>query len=316
MKQIVISLSLALVLLVSACKTDDNNDGPTPTNGYRLTGLTWEEEGIIDENVTFSYNGDKVTGWTDISEENNEQYKAEISYPSDNIAEIVMSDYYETNSTWEIDAKYIYNFGPNGVEKVLDYEFNGNDYILNYTENYLYNGDGNIIESIDKNVDGGVEIPTYKKTFTYEGSLLAESVEYNYLNGEWKQISKTNYTYDNNILTFYISSYFIEAWQETAKTIFTYNGNKVTEVNTYGYVNGEIGDLSYGMKYNYDANGNITSTEGASSYSGSEITKYSYEAKSGNLSIFGFDGAYGYPNPIYSPKPNLNKLFNKQARTR
>lgn len=302
MKKTLIYFTLAFVVMATSCKKDNNN-GEDPLHGFRLTQLEWVEDGIVDETIFFSYEGDKVSGWMN-GDEGNAENKADANYPDDNTAEFI--SYEKDDDVWTKDFKMEYTFNDGRVVLLQDYNFDGNEFVLSYKTTFQYNGNGDIVESVDSQFPEGNETLSHKQTFSYDGVKRVESLRYHYHEGSWVANSKLAHQYENDRLISSIFSYFSNnIWNQYYKDEFKYEENRVSAIDGYEFSDGTTWTLDCTTTFFYDSDGNMTKAEDVSSDGNIYIENFVYEQKPGNLSIFGFEDNYGYPNPIYNPAPQL-----------
>ncbi|MFK5855038.1 MAG: hypothetical protein QM503_02830 [Bacteroidota bacterium] len=308
MKNLLIYLMLATILIVTGCKKD-NNDNHEPEYEYRLIELTSSTQRSNEDIVIFTYNdSDKVSSWLGIYD-GVEEYKAEVVYPNENTVEFLLYDIF--NGVNELEEKIVYTFDNNqNISMVMGYYSNGTQLIIDYKSTFFYNTDGNVIQTNYYEIDDGNEELSSKNDFTYNGSLLLEHTIFLYNGASLVPILKTTYNHDNGLLNNSIDSYFDNnEWNESNKNEFFYNNDAVEVINSYTNSGGNAWEISYTTNYTYDDDGNMVSSEEESSFGYSYLESYTYEQKSGNLSIFDFYNNYGYPNPIYNPNPKGNYIL-------
>ncbi len=309
MKKLFIYLLVAFVFIGTGCKKSNNNN-PEPQHLYRLTDLSWQEEGSPIDSVKFIYNGEKVIRWSGMNADSLGT-KAEVSYPSADKVEFLLSEF--NNGSWVSIEKIIYTFSNNNLTTVEDYSFDNGAFVLYDKTTNQYNSNGDIIETAYSNFDNGIEHFYRKMKYTYEADKLSKVITDIYINDAWVDISKVSYQYEGNkVISSVDSTAIADVWTANRKHIFNYNGDLVTDVSLYDYNNSVIGNLLEKTEYTYDANNNMVKS--IESYDGepSNIVNYSYEEKTGNLSKFHFDDRYGYPEPLYSPIGKLSKIPNNQ----
>jgi len=299
MKNILIYLALAVILIVSGCEKDKKDD-PLPTHGFRLIEIGYSGENVIDDDIIFTYENDKVTGWTD-KDFDNRDFEVEITYPTDNTVEFVIIDVMD--SIVEPDLKMIYTFDNDHITMVQGYYFAGTQFVADYKTQYTYNADGNILNVIYYEIEEGIEEPSNKYVYSYNGDLLIENINSQYTGVSWEASIKNTYQYTDNLLSTTTTSYsYNNIWSEVNKDEFIYNGAEVVQIKTYTSTYDSLWLETSTVDYSYDTDGNMIAATEASTSGETYTESYIYEAKQGNLSVFDFNEEYGHPNPIYNPQ--------------
>ena len=304
MTKTLIYFSLALVLLISACKKEYQNKGADILRGYRLTQIIRSQEGNIDDTVVFSYVDEKVTGWVVRGFENND-FKVEITYPDYNTVEFIKSD--QDYGIWEIEEKIVYTISNNLVIIEENFNFDGEGYTKMGKRSYQYNNDDNLVEYVFSHFATGSEVPLYRQEFIYNDTLLTVDHRYQYHIDSWLETSNIIYEYDGNVLASSIlSSKTNNIWKQYVKDEFNYEGDNVIEINSYQISNDSSLVLNSVINYTYDGNGNIIAWEESISMGNTFFNSYTYEQESGNLSLFNLEYDYGYPDPFYNLEIHLS----------
>lgn len=301
MKNTLLFLAFLFIVLASACKKDSKD--PEPLQGFRLTEMVWSVEGTNDDIINFSYNDDKVSGWTSDSTS-----KVDVIYSGTDVVEFIVSE--QDSSNRVVEMKMVYTFSDMKIQKIEGFDFDGNELILLNRTTYQYNN-GNVIEELTSYFHEGNATFLSKKVYSYSGNLLDEYISYQFYEESWRESTKVDYQYENDRLKLSITSgYGNDIWNPYYKDEFNYEGGKVIDIKTYNYVEDELWTLSNSIVYNYDNDGNMINAEESSQSGNTYTISYTYEVGLGNLSLFNFDSEYGYPHSVYDPKP---KSFFKSA---
>ena len=314
MKNLSIIFVFLFVLLIGACKKSDNN--PESKYNYRLANLAQ----LIDDDVSFSvdflYDGDRVIGWKEIDGSGSE-FSVDVNYLENNVVEFDISE----DIDGAVTEKMIYTFSNDLVEKVEELSKEDAEFVLDYLTTYNYNQNGDVTEIVESYFVDGTEQLQDKEIYSYNNDVLTETINYQWYNEAWRESTKVVYHYENGQLVNSDSyGYGNDIWNPYYKEEFVYLANggstpKVEKIYKYDFIGVDDWELVLTTTYQYDGNGNITLEE--KTYSNQNVaTSYTYDEKSGNLWLFGFNYTYGYPNPIYkkmvsrrSSVVNLPSLF-------
>lgn len=301
MKKAIVCFIFIIIVLVVACEKDIPDD-PLPLYDFRLTELVYKNEGVNDENIKFSYSGNKLTGWyisNGISTE-----KVDVVYNGDNTIDFF--SYVRLDSNWVAYEKMKYSFENNNLIIKEEFDFEENGWVISYRNKIDYDGDGKKIESIESYFLDGLENIYYKQAITYSGSSIIEIIKYQFFEGDWRNSIRDIYEYNGSKLsTVVTSAYISDSWMPYYKDEFKYQGDNVVEVHKLSNVGDTTWIQSYITRYSYDIDGNISNYEQSSSDEVIYSIDYLYEKESGNLSEFSFQDSYGYPDPFYRPKAQM-----------
>jgi len=179
MKKIVCALSLCLALI--SCSGDDsvaNVENPSATGIHLIKTIETSDAGSVT--TVYTYNGDKVTGYTD-----SDGYRMVFTYTGDLMTK--WEEYDEDDVLSGVDT-FTYNEQGQLVKHIYDFEGYKDKY------EYTHNADGTI--SV-KHFTTGLNSDVY--TFSHDGKIYDNKVEENVAAaGDIPaHIDTHTYTYDN-----------------------------------------------------------------------------------------------------------------------
>lgn len=299
---------LAVILISSfACKKDKDED-----KNFRVISAESFEDGVLTGRGSVVYQGERIAEmYSEMFDTKGDSSKTTVEYPNENL--IIMTDYWKSGSTWELDSKTEYTYQNGNLIQVIYYYYESGSWVPSSKETYQYSGD-NLVEEVYYDYGGETWAPWMKVTCQYDGDRQIGSLRYWYSEG-WVETMKEEATYEGDKLV--LDKIFLfdgEAYAEYGKYEYTYTGNLMSqmkfseEVETGGY------ELYFTYSFTYDANNNLASQDAnylMEDYN--EVTNFSYESGKGNYrQLYLYGGSYiaysAMPAPTRSSLKNIDKL--------
>lgn len=215
-------------------------------------------------------------------------------------------------SVSSVPVRYIYTYSSSGYQEAfLVQNFKNGVWVNTIIENATYDAYGNKLNSLWRVWDNGNWMNYKDSIFTYENSLLVETIGKKWIGGVWENESRETYDHDSfgNVVAYLsenwlhvswvnvahelytytpggeLLSAFFEKWENggwlnEARYTFTYNNKDyLTTLLTETWTNGSWQN-SYRDMFTYDANNNLKVQTGeiwtSGSWKYSERYNYSY----------------------------------------
>ena len=277
-----IPLSIALLLIISACKKKDS--GSTGFT-HRIISEKYYSNDVLQGEGTYEYTGNKLTSMSGTSD--NWTYEYTITYPAGNKINV---DYSETDGVNPYESTIVLTLENEKVVEVLD----GTE--DKYT--YSYNSDGTVASYKEYYLDGSW-ILGYESTYTYNSGKLAliHSIEYGDVNWE----DKYTFSYDGDVLTDQVHTYKEgDAWTNCHKYAYTFTSGKISNI-AYTYFDGSAWVSSGNDEFSYDEHGNLIEMI-YSSDNYTDRSEYTYEEGNGNFRMIAESMEYEYMYPLPNKK--------------
>ncbi len=177
MKKLILSIIVSSFLL--SCSSNSSSDSNNPSS----TGLLLKTRTLDTNVVTFSYNGNKMTGYINSIDGS----YGTATYNGDFVSQV--ADFSPNNKSEVTNYTYINNL-------LSTKNFNTNYNNPPYTENstFTHNLDGSVTENITKTTSTGVVVSQNKYIYYYTSGNVTKKEEFN---SAMTLTYTTTFTYDN-----------------------------------------------------------------------------------------------------------------------
>jgi len=196
----------------------------------------WESNAWVNDALyldTFADDGTYIEGisqdWTGSAWIND--WKTTYSYLGGNMTEMI--DQQWNGSAWVNSMKFswVYDGNGNNIETTI-YMWENNGWVGFSKTIDTYDGNQYLITSENKSWDAGTStwVDFYLTTYTNDGSgNPTVSVDQMWLGTVWMNISKSTYTYSSGLLVEELSQdwdMISSVWKDSGKDLYTYDGNQ------------------------------------------------------------------------------------------
>ena len=284
-------LFLISLSILSSCQDDNKVDPETPDNSYRLIQAIMKQDNGYEEKYTYKYQDDKFVESILSSKANNgwlNVIKYTITYPANNIAEMVSSGMVDTLQNQNIDLTRI-EYKDNKPIEITIFTTSGKTWTKNSLQEYEYISEllGHYTFSFYNN--GDIPSSTFKEDYYYKDHIISESRFHSLKeDGTWSySSSKTYFKSDDKMIYFFNSINADTIVQTSSKTINYYTGGKITRIEHY-YLWPDMTDwkLRDEADYTYNSEGYLIKGIYKSDSDADYIIDYKYEKGANNMDWF------------------------------
>ena len=240
MKKLILTLFASAVLV--SCSTDSSSDNPS-SGGLLVKTITYNNISFFNQ-LTYSYNGNKFSGYIDSS-----GGYGTITY---NGNYIINTGDFASNSTYLVNYNYA-----NGLLISTTTNSTYNNSSSTSSSTFVHNSDGSITENETRTSNTGYVSHSMTKRYYSQGNCIKEE-NYNTVNSVLTLISISNSTYDTKNFPFKNVTGFYMCQNPQGASI----NNKISEIttNASGVVSSISQDTYQYNSQDYPISGNSSYT--------------------------------------------------------